>query len=189
MIPKYASIFQLDDKHWYQFLNKLEEKTIKKNDFFLIKNEICNYLGVVESGSLRTYYIDNLGNEVSFLFFLDNDCFTDYESIITDSPSNFYIQALEDSKIHLIHKKDLFMLYKSEIFWENFGRRMVERIFLTTKKRMEELLFLTPVNRYLQLLKVNPLILQKVPQKFIASYLGIKPQSLSRIRKRISYLK
>ena len=71
-------------------------------------------------------------------------------------------------------------------YWQEFGRQMAEHIYLSAKKRVEDLLFLTAENRYLQLLKQHPEIFQHVPQKYIASYLGIQPQSLSRMRKRIA---
>jgi CRP-like cAMP-binding protein len=96
------------------------------------------------------------------------------------------IQALENSTVFLLSKNDLESLYLKDKYWQNFGKRMTERIYLSAKKRVEDLLYYSPEKRYLNLLTDNPLIFQKIPQKFIASYLGITPQSLSRIRKRIT---
>jgi CRP-like cAMP-binding protein len=95
------------------------------------------------------------------------------------------IQAIEDCEILLLQKDDLQKLYKKEAYWQQFGRVMSEKIYLDAKKRIDDLLCYSPENRYLNLLKKEPILVQKIAQKHIASYLGVTEQSLSRIRSRI----
>ncbi|MDP2723224.1 MAG: Crp/Fnr family transcriptional regulator [Bacteroidales bacterium] len=185
-----ADIFGINKNYFVDFFSLLSVKNINKSEFILQAGDVCNYIGIVIEGSLRTYYINENGEDVSFLFHfnhkLENLVFTDYESVLLGNKSKLNIQALENSTVFLLSKNDLESLYLKDIYWQNFGKRMTERIYLSAKKRVEDLLYYSPEKRYLNLLTDNPLIFQKIPQKFIASYLGITPQSLSRIRKRIT---
>ncbi len=95
------------------------------------------------------------------------------------------IKAVTDAEVLLLHKEDLQKLYQKDTYWQEFGRKMTEVIYLGAKRRIEELLYYSPEIRYNNLLAENPQIFQLVAQKHIASYLGIKPPSLSRIRRRI----
>jgi CRP-like cAMP-binding protein len=184
--PNFSAIFPIDAEHSAFFFSLLEIKILKKNDHFLRMNEPCHYLGFVKKGTLRSYYINESGDEISFVFHVDNQLFTDYESILLKTTSKLNIQALEDTEVLLLHRDDLENLYKTESYWQEFGRKITESIYLSAKKRVENLLCYSPEKRYENLLIENPTIFQKVPQKYIASYIGITPQSLSRIRKRIS---
>ncbi|MXD03670.1 Crp/Fnr family transcriptional regulator, partial [Escherichia coli] len=83
----------------------------------------------------------------------------------------------KDSEIMLLHKDDLQKLYRKEAYWQEFGRKMTEVIYLSAQKRIEELLYYVPERRYYNLLSENPQVFQLIPLKHIASYLGIKPQS------------
>jgi len=182
----YSVYFRMDSLHWNFFQSKLTSRKIKKDDFFISMGDICEYIGFITNGALRTFYIDNNGNDISFIFHLENNFFTDYESFLTTAPSKLFIQAIEDTEVLVIHKKDLLDLYATDVYWQVYGRNMAESIYLSAKKRVEDLLFLTHEERYLRLIKDQPMIFNRVPQKQIASYLGIKPQSLSRIRKRLT---
>lgn len=111
---------------------------------------------------------------------------TNYESVLTETPSQMIIEATEASEITLLHKNDVFKLYQSSAKWQEAGRLISDQIFLKAKQRIDTLLFLSPEERYIDLLNNQPEILQQIPQKHIATYLGIQPQSLSRIRKRMN---
>ena len=117
---------------------------------------------------------------------MENKFIVDYESFITSKHSIFYIEALENSKIFYYKKETVEKLFNLYHNWEKFGRIIAEQVFIISQKRFQSLLFQTAEQRYLGLLKEFPEIFQRVPQYLIASYLGIKPQSLSRIRKQIS---
>ncbi|WP_158963144.1 Crp/Fnr family transcriptional regulator [Myroides fluvii] len=164
----------------------VEHRLVKKGEALLRIGEVCDYVGRVEIGAMRMFYIDAAGSDRSFSFFLAQDIFTNYEGLLTAEASKMEIQALVDTQVVLIRKKDLFHLYESSFYWQRMGRLMSDAIFLSAKERIDFLLFHTPEQRYKQLLANQPRILQEVPQKYIASYIGIQPQSLSRIRKRLS---
>ncbi|WP_166925734.1 Crp/Fnr family transcriptional regulator [Flavobacterium poyangense] len=182
---KYGALFQVDLAHFDVFFGLLKSVTLEKSEFFLQQGETCQYLGFVKNGLMRSYYNNEEGNDISFKFHFNNQFFTDYESILCDKESKLNIQAIQKSELLLLHKNDLESLYLKEAYWQEFGRKMAEKIYLDAKKRIEDLLYYSPEKRYMNLLKENPLVFQEVPQKYIAGYLGITPQSLSRIRKRI----
>ncbi len=160
--------------------------SLKRGEKLLDIGQICEYMGVVTKGNLRMYYIDKKGNDISFLFFLTTHLVTNYESVLTETPSQMIIEATEASEITLLHKNDVFKLYQSSAKWQEAGRLISDQIFLKAKQRIDTLLFLSPEERYIDLLNNQPEILQQIPQKHIATYLGIQPQSLSRIRKRMN---
>jgi CRP-like cAMP-binding protein len=182
---KYGEIFQVDQEHFDEFYALLKDTRLVKSDFFLKQGEKCRYLGFMKKGTIRCFYINDQGREINFGFYFENEFFTDYESILCDTISNMNVQALEDCEILLLSKEDLQKLYDKEAYWQKFGRMMSEKIYLDAKKRIDDLLCFSPENRYLNLLKKEPLLFQKIAQKYIASYLGVTEQSLSRIRSRI----
>ncbi|MTG97801.1 MULTISPECIES: Crp/Fnr family transcriptional regulator [Myroides] len=170
----------------HELQDKVKYRKFKKGDEILSLGETCDFVGFVNKGALRMYYIEENGKEVSFSFYLQNDVFTNYEGILTGKPSNLIITALNDVEVSIIYKKELLRYYETSLKAQRIGRIMAEAIFLQAKKRIDFLLFLNPEQRYLQLVSDTPKIFEQVPQKYIASYLGITAQSLSRIRKRIT---
>lgn len=116
---------------------------------------------------------------------MNGDFFGDYESYLTGRRSRFIIEAMMDTEVLLYDKQDLNRLIDSDMFWLRFSRTIPDVCFLEAKRRVEDLLFYGPEERYFRLLNKMPEIVQKIPLKYISSYLGITPQSLSRIRKRI----
>ncbi|WP_153399128.1 Crp/Fnr family transcriptional regulator [Chryseobacterium vaccae] len=180
----YGPLFLVDEAHYEEFCGYLQEAVYKKSDFFLQEGDECQYLGFLKTGFMRTFYLNENGEDVNFTFHFDNYFFTDYESILCSTRSKMNIKAVRDSEVLLLHKDDLQKLYQKDAYWQEFGRKMTEVIYLNAKKRIEELLYYSPEKRYHRLLTENPKIFQLVAQKHIASYLGIKPQSLSRIRNR-----
>lgn len=184
---KYGELFQVDQVHFEEFFSLLKHTELVKSDFFVKQGEKCKYLGFIKRGTIRSFYINDQGKEINFGFYFKNEFFTDYESILCDSISNMNIQAIENCEILLLHKDDLQKLYDKEAYWQKFGRIMSEKIYLDAKKRIDDLLCNSPENRYLNLLKKELVLIQKIAQKYIASYLGVTEQSLSRIRSRISY--
>ena len=179
------NLLPLDELEWGAFENKLYTKEIKKGQYFLQKDHTINALGFITSGSFRTFCIDNTGEEITYCLHFENEFLTAFESLITREPSIFDIQAMEDSTLICIHQSDLDQLYKTSHYWERFGRLFAERFYVIRQNRYKDLLLETAEYRYLKLLDKYPDIFQRVPQYYIASFIGIRPQSLSRIRKNI----
>ena len=184
-----AQALAVDEFRIDTFYELLEFKELKRKEFLIQQDEFCHFIGFVINGTLRTFYINEEGCEINFLFHFHNRLedmgFTDFESFLLQEKAKLNIQALEKSYVALISHKNWMELTHSDEYWQLFGRRMTEVVYLAAKHRIEELLYFTPENRYLKLIENYPEIVLKFPQKYIASYLGIQPQSLSRIRRRL----
>jgi CRP/FNR family transcriptional regulator, anaerobic regulatory protein len=174
-------------------LNKEEEEAfekilivvqIKKKEFLLQEGNICNKITFINNGCVRMFYnVDGTENTVQF-FFADS-WYTDYESFLTGAPTVENLQALQDSEVIQFRKEDLISLYQTHPVFEKVGRVMAENAYLSLSTINKMLANEEPTQRYLNLIKQRPDVVEKIPQHYIASYLGIKPESLSRIRKRI----
>jgi len=164
-----------------------KKRTIAKGDFYNKQNVVCKDLGIVLNGIFRVYYYDQEINEEKNLFFFSEGQFiVSFRSFIYQYPCNYYIEALEDAEIIYIPYPDLQHLYDSSKGWEKFGRLLAEHFFNNLVSRTEDLLFMTHEERYVNLTKEHPKIVQRVQAYHIASFLGIKNPSLSRIRKRLT---
>ncbi len=166
------------------FLKILQIKPFKKKDFLLQEGKICNKIYFINSGCMRAFYnVEGIENTVQF-FFADS-WYTDYESFLTGTPATENMQALESCEIVQFNKEDLYKLYETYPVFHSVGRVMAENAFMALSRLNKMLTNEEPKERYLNLLQQRPEIVEKIPQHYIASYLGIKPESLSRIRKRI----
>jgi CRP-like cAMP-binding protein len=166
-------------------ISLFKEKTYNKGDFFLADGQICKQVGYVTKGLLR-YYINHDGEDKTYDFAQENSFVCNYESFIPRTPSTKNIQALEDCEILQISYDDLQLFYKSISQAERFGRLVIEQVFIQTLQDLSSFYTDTPELRYDKILTKHPDLLQRMSQYHIASYVGVKPQSLSRIRKRIS---
>lgn len=162
-----------------------KEKTYKKGDFFLSEGQICKQVGFVASGLMR-YYINHDGQEKTYSFSQENNYVCNYESFLPQRPSSKIIQALEDSDVLVISYDDLQLLYANVREGERFGRLAIEAVFIQLLQDVSSFYTETPELRYERFLKDHADLQQRISQYHIASFVGVKPQSLSRIRKRIS---
>ncbi len=179
-----ASFVTLDKPTEEAFTNILTIKRFKKKEFLLQEGKVCDQISFINSGGMRLFYnIEGIENTVQF-FFADS-WYTDYASFLMGQPSIENLQALEDSEVVQFKKKDLYNLYNHYPLIDRVGRVMAENAFLSLSQLNKMLTNEEPQERYLNLLKQRPELVEKIPQHYIASYLGIKPESLSRIRKRI----
>ena len=110
----------------------------------------------------------------------------DFQSFLLQKPSHFYWQAMQDADLLALPYADIHKLYESTTAWNNFGRLIAERVYLQLNERVEMLLFMTPEERYKHLLDTQPDLVTQVSQFHLSSYLGVKPESLSRLRKRLT---
>jgi len=188
LISNIKSIIDLspEEVDCIDFLWKI--KSIKKGDFFLAEGEVCKHAGFIVKGLMR-YYINHDGEDKTYDFAQENNFICNYESFLPKTPSTKIIQALEDCEILQISYADLQIFYKSIVQAERFGRIVIEQVFLHTLKDLSSFYTDTPEHRYDKFLKEHPGLQQRVSQYHIASYVGVKPQSLSRIRKRILHKK
>ena len=177
--------FEAPIEIWESFAEYLEPKSFKKNELIKDTNQKEKYLSIITKGSAgiflwkenSTICLD-LCNEYEF--------FGDYMSFLTQKPTELFTQAIEYTELLSITYSDLNELYKSSTIGLNIGRIASESLFIHKQTQQIDLLMLTAEERYLNLLERQPEIVQRTPQKHIASYLGITPESYSRIRKKIT---
>ena len=181
-LSKYVN---LTEKEWLAFSKLLIIKKYKKGEFFLKEEDYCNYVGFVDKGLLNFFYLID-GVEHMRGFFSPNNFISNYPCFLLGNKSKFYIKALKNSSITLIHKNDLFLLYKQLPKIQELSRNVVENLYIEISEKYESFFLKTAVERYLELITSEPNIFKIVPQYMIASYLGITPEGLSRIKKRIS---
>lgn len=161
------------------------EKPYKKGEFFLEEGRICKHVGFVTKGLFR-YYINHDGEERTYGFSQENGFMCNYESFLPQTASSKNIQALEDSDVLIISYTDLQSFYAKVKEGERFGRIAIEAVFLQMLKDLSSFYTETPELRYELFLKNHADLQQRISQYHIASFVGVKPQSLSRIRRRIS---
>lgn len=163
---------------------KFKKKTVKRNSFILKPGQVCKDIVFVQSGCLRLYYLkDDL--EVSVWFSFTGNSAIEMQSFISEKPSTYYIQAIETSEILYLTKKDLDKLYQSKPGIEQMMRNFWEDVILNLIVRFTALQTDTAEKRYLDLLK-KPEYMKAIPQKYLASFIGVTPTSLSRIRRIVS---
>jgi len=184
ILTRLSKIISLDKSEQDYFTSKLEVKECEKKELILQEGHTCKYAYFINYGCLRYYYnID--GQENTAQFFFENGWYTDYESFLSGKPTKQNIETLEKSQLLIISLNDLLQLYNEISKFERFGRHIAENALLGIRYRSEMLANQTAEERYLTLMKERPKVFERIPQHYIASYLGIKPPSLSRIRKRI----
>jgi len=167
---------------YMSFLNK---KIIKRKEHFLMPGDVCTSVAYVNKGCLRRYFIDNHSKEIILNFALEDYWIGDLESLLFEKPTIYYIQALEQSELLLLSRKNFYRVSEELPKFKKFHDEKVQRNHYYTLKRLSISKSATPEEKYILLMKEQPQLLQRVPLHFIASYLGIEPESLSRLRKRI----
>jgi CRP-like cAMP-binding protein len=175
----------LSEYDWDYFSSKLSKKEFRKNELLLKNGQTENHLSFIETGIVR-YFLPKGEHELTFAFGFENSFVSGYDSFLVQQPSTYYIQTLKKTVLWQLTYKDLQNIYQETIIGNKIGRLASEELFLKKSKREISLLVDTAERRYLNLFHEQPQLIEKIPLKYIASYIGITPQALSRIRKRIS---
>ncbi|MFX1706380.1 Crp/Fnr family transcriptional regulator [Chitinophaga sp. CC14] len=171
-----------EDKTIYQ--DRFQVKHYKKGDFFLQEGQVCKYMGLIESGLMR-HYINQDGRERTFSFVNEKRFLCNYESFKTQSPSSRIIQALEDTTVHVATFDNFEYLYDHTRSGDRIGRLVLGMVLIKLEKELTSFYTDTPEQRYQKFIEEYPDLQQRISQYHIASFVGVKPPSLSRIRKRI----
>lgn len=180
-----SQFIRFTDEEWQLLLPHLSEKQIIKGNCMICEGEYGHELAYIIEGTMRHYYIRH-GEERTTYFYFENMLVGPYISCINSKPSQITIEALSDTKLLIFPYSALVELFNKNKSWERFGRLLAEYLALGLEDRMVDLLTLSPEERYAKLLQSNKQrILERIPQHYIANYLGITPVSLSRIRNRL----
>ena len=164
--------------------SKFKSKIIKKNTYLLKQGSICKDLVVVQKGCLRLYYLKN-DIEISVWFAFPQFSAIEMCSFISGQPSGYFIQAIEDSEILFLSKTELNKLYQQQPKMQEMMRNFWEDVIINLLKRFTALQTDSAEKRYLEILS-QPSYLKTIPQKYLASFIGVTPTSLSRIRRQIT---
>lgn len=164
-------------------LSLFKPLTLKKEAYFLEIGKRCNQVAFVKSGMLRIFYPNGKGDNTTCYFSLPNEFVTSFSSFTTQNPATENIQAILPTELFVISKQDLEILYHKIPKAQEFGRKAAENLAIVMEKRISLFLNNSADERYQYLLKHSPILIQTVPLQYLATYLGISPQHLSRLRK------
>ncbi len=161
-------------------------KKLRKKQYLLQETDICKYVAFVEKGSLRAYILDDKGDEYITAFALEGWTISDLTSYLKEEPATLNIEALEDCELVLIsrtaHEALLLKLPK----YETYMRLLITDAYIAMQKRMTNMISLSLDERYKAFTEMNQELFQRVPQHMIASFMGLSPETLSRVRSRIN---
>ncbi len=167
---------------WAQAGNLYSIRNLGYGDFFVKQDSMATEIAFVFSGVLREYYLTDAGNEYIKSFNFPGEFTGSYFDLLSGQPSTCNIRAITDCKLAVAKFSEFSALFQTDIVWERLGRKFAENLFLKKARREYELLAFDAEKRYESMKKMYPNIEDSVPQYHIASYLGITPVSLSRIR-------
>lgn len=176
---------ELSAEAWAYCTGKFTIRQLKKGEWLVREGEVCRYVSYINKGMLCVYRVSE-GNKMVGGFFAEDTYISEYTSFLTQQPATMFIEALEDTEVVDLRFEDMQEAYRQFKVLERFGRLMAEHLFKQLDARVYSLHSLTAEQRYLHLLENTPSIFQRVSQYLIASYLGVTPEALSRIRKRIA---
>lgn len=178
------SLVDFNDEELFLFMQRLKPVSLKKYAFYLKEGQVCKSMVIVYKGGLRYFSRGEKGDHtIGFAF--EGEWIGDYESFLLQTPSPDFIEALEDCELFTLGYADMQALYQHSQRFEKFGRIIAEKLFIGAAKQNRNLMIQSAEDRYQELLSTQPHIFERLPQHLIASYLGIQPQSLSRIRARL----
>ncbi|MCP4439533.1 MAG: Crp/Fnr family transcriptional regulator [Aureispira sp.] len=181
-----AHFVDIPTEVWEDFSTHWKEVSYKKGDYITRAGQIERYLYIVLEGVQRGYVLRD-GEEVVLGFAFDHSPSGVPESFLTQQPTETYLQAMSDSKLLRIHYDDMQAMYSKYKCIERLGRLMTEQLVVGMLKRQLALVSYTAEERYRRLLRESPRTLQLIPQKHLASYLGMKPETFSRLRKSVKW--
>lgn len=176
---------ELTEEEWECMQEVTTFQFLKKGELLTRNGEVCKQVSFINKGLLRMYYLVD-GKEISTAFVPENNYLAQYDSFLTHQPSNGNIDALEDCELINLSYENMQALYIKKPIFQIFGRKIAEMLFIMISTQTNNLLTLSPEERYKDVLKNQPYIIQRVPQYMIASYIGITPEHLSRLRRKMT---
>lgn len=177
----------LPDERMDEFLAIGREKSISAGDCFIKAGEIPLKIAFVYKGLFRYVYISEKGEEFTKALMAENNFISSYSAMVLSKPSYFFIEALEDSQLLEVSWSDFIQLRDRDVFWLKFLMKWVEKGYIVKEKRERDLLLLDAETRYKNFLVEFPGMDQRITQGIISSYIGIQPETLSRIRRKMIF--
>lgn len=181
-----AKFITFTEIEWEALIPYLESCHLKKKDHFVLNGKVCDAVGFIVAGSVRYYHLKD-GLEITGYFSFEGDFISSYKSYLTQQPSISNIQTLEQTELILMSHKNMQLLLSNPLLaykMERFGRLVAEYYICCYEDRITSFIIQSPEERYLKMMETERTVFQRIPQHYIATFLGITPVSLSRIRKR-----
>lgn len=186
LFANFDDYIPLDEEERKDLSKKVIERKIKRRQFILQEEDICKHYTFVAEGCFKKFQVDQKGTEHNLQFIAENDWIMEIDSFYNEKPSRVFIEAIEPSIILQITKPDLINLFMSNPKFNRNFRVIIENRFVELENRVLQAISSTAEERYLTFLNQYPKLSQRLPNTQIASYLGITPEFLSKIRKEIS---
>jgi CRP-like cAMP-binding protein len=164
------------------FAALLKEKKFKKKQFYLREHEVCHHSVFITKGCMRGYTVDENGFEHILQFAPPDWWIADMYSLITQKPGNLNVDAIEDTEVFLLSRKDQEKLFVEVPKFERFFRIITENSLVTSRQRLLDNMSLTAQQRYAAFCHHYPMLIEHLPQKLIASYIGVTPEFLSKVK-------
>lgn len=181
-IKRYVDLNKEDEEQFCTIISPIQ---VKRRQFIVQPNFVCTHQSYVSKGAFRSYFISNDGIEHTIQFAIEDWFISDFNSYINQEPASLYVEALEDSIVFQIAYDDVEKLCDLNARFERFFRLVAQKSFAYSQKRVLSNLGKTAEERYVEFQELYPSIVQRVPQYALASYLGMSPEFLSKIRRRI----
>jgi len=183
------SVFNLQEGDWLLFKKELSIAKYHEKELIYTPGDTCDKLLFISSGVIRSYLIDKNGKDFTWSIHYNNPMLkvinlfaVDYASFVNNEPTELFFECILDAEVIVVPRDSLHKLYERNSFWQKVGRILSEQAYYYTHKRTLSLLTKSAKERYIQLCDQNPLLLSILPQYHLASYLGVTPQSLSRLK-------
>jgi CRP-like cAMP-binding protein len=186
IIEHFSNFLSLNDSEIEELKSRLTEKKVKRRQFILQEGDVCRHYTFVAKGCFKMFKVDNKGQEHNLQFAIENEWIADIGSFHSEKPSELYIEALEPSTILQIAKPDLLSLYTHYQKFDRNFRVLIENEFINLQKRVLQNISSTAEERYLDFLKNHPNLFNRISNVQIASYIGVTPEFLSKIRKNLT---
>lgn len=178
-----ATFGTLQEADYIELEQLLQTIHLQKQDYFIREGQVCKQIAYIQSGILRAYYTKDNGEEITDCIMFEGQFVTAYASLITGAPAYEHIQAVTECELLMLDRSTLYHLYDTNVRWANTGRVFGEREFVLMEERIRSFQQHSAKERYGKMVQLHPKMVQQVPLQYLASYLGITPQHLSRLRK------
>ncbi len=179
LIPK------LTEEQWNWFASTMQIVQVKKGYMLIKEGEICNHVFFINVGLVKIYSLND-GKENIQGFVAENEYISEYASFLTRKPSALFIEMIEDGELTITNYNDIQKTYDRFPIFERLGRKIAEQLFIKFNDHVTALYSYTAEQRYIKMIEEETDLLNRIPQYMLASYLGITPEHLSRIRKKMT---